>query len=418
LNPHAPRTGGRAARTATETGVITSISMTNAAEDDKSGHRQRMRERFLAGEGGALSEELLLELLLTYAIPRKDVRPLAEELLTRFGSLSGVLEADPDTLRSSDGVKESSAVLIKLVDVIRRNGAAKVTAQRTAKVKSKIEQAPLFEAHEDGRAPAELERKSREGAKKVTAARRGTGLFGKSVLKEAIEMLPLLPDTESLKEIRLFLNHNLHFSGEQTRQRYASYITSRMFPDGYADRPLRAFARLYAGRQELRDACFYRFCKAEPVMYKVIDELFLPSIGAGRLSREGLRAYLAHRYPGVRSIKDNAQAITEALEDSGVAKADRTRIMFGYREILIPSFAFVVHDEFPEPGMYSIEQLEDSSALRAMFWNPDRVLSALYELRNQGLISKVSEIDRVRQFTTKWSPDQLVERLVSEKVGV
>jgi DNA repair protein RadC len=392
--------------------------MTHATEEDKSGHRQRIRERFFTGEDRALSEESLLELLLTFAIPRKDVRPLAKDLLARFGSLSGVLEADPIALCASEGIKDNSAVLIKLVDAIRQNGASKLPTQRAAKAKSKSEQPPLFEAQEDDRGPAELEKKSRGRAKRTTSARRGTGLFGKAILKEAIEMLPQLPDTESLKELRLFLNSNLHFSGEQTRQRYASYILSRMFPDGHGDRALRAFAWRYEGRQELRDACFYRFCKAEPLMYKVIGELFIPSIGAGRLNREGLRAYLAHQYPEAKSIKDNAQAITEALEDSGVAKADRTRITFGYREILIPSFAFVVHNEFPEPGMYSIEQLENSQALRAMFWNPDRVLNALYELRNLGLIARVSEIDRVRQFTTKWSLDQLVERLVSERVGV
>ena len=42
------------------------------------------------------------------------------------------------------------------------------------------------------------------------------------------------------------------------------------------------------------------------------------------------------------------------------------------------------------------------------------LLPSLYELRNQGLISKVSEIDNIRQFTTKWTLDELVEHLVAE----
>ena len=46
-----------------------------------------------------------------------------------------------------------------------------------------------------------------------------------------------------------------------------------------------------------------------------------------------------------------------------------------------------------------------------MLWNPEFILPELYELRNQGLISKVSDIDTVRQFTTKFTLDQLVERL-------
>jgi DNA repair protein RadC len=48
-------------------------------EENKTGHRDRLRERFLRGEESALTDEKLLELLLTYAIPQKDVRPLALE---------------------------------------------------------------------------------------------------------------------------------------------------------------------------------------------------------------------------------------------------------------------------------------------------------------------------------------------------
>jgi DNA repair protein RadC len=47
------------------------------AEKSKAGHRQRLRERFLAGAQGSRSQERLLELLLTFAIARKDVRPIA-----------------------------------------------------------------------------------------------------------------------------------------------------------------------------------------------------------------------------------------------------------------------------------------------------------------------------------------------------
>lgn len=389
--------------------------MTDAEEKEKVGHRQRMRQRFLAGEELALTEEFMLELLLTYAIPQRDVQPLAKNLLSRFGSLMGVLEADTNSLCATDGIKDSSAVLIKLVNLIHKNGEEKSTPQRFSKAKTVIEQPALFKTRDATGETPPFVSETFAKARKTSRPRRGTGLFGKAVLKEAIEMSSRLPDSESVDEVRYFLRHNLHFSAEQTRRRYADYIAMRLFPSGHADHALRAFARRYEGRQELRDVCFYRFCKAEPVMYKVVNDLFIPSIGAGRLSRERLRDYLAHEYPSAKSIKDSAQAITEALAQSGVAKADRAKITFGYREILLPSFAFVVHDEFPEPGMYPIEQLENSTALRAMFWNPDRVLGSLYELRNQGLIAKVSEIDAVRQFTTRWGLDQVVERLVGER---
>jgi DNA repair protein RadC len=66
------------------------------------GHRQRLRERFLAGAAGALPDYELLELLLFFSIPRRDVKPLAKQLLERFGSLGGVLAAAPELLAEFD----------------------------------------------------------------------------------------------------------------------------------------------------------------------------------------------------------------------------------------------------------------------------------------------------------------------------
>ncbi|MCX5906242.1 MAG: hypothetical protein NTY64_03395, partial [Deltaproteobacteria bacterium] len=57
----------------------------------------------------------ILELLLTYAIPRKDVKPFAKELIKRFGSLSGVLDASPKELQEVAHIGPISATLIALV---------------------------------------------------------------------------------------------------------------------------------------------------------------------------------------------------------------------------------------------------------------------------------------------------------------
>jgi len=65
------------------------------------GHRDRLRERALAGGLAALPDYELLELHLFRSIPRGDVKPLAKQLLLRFGSLAGVLGATTDELRRS-----------------------------------------------------------------------------------------------------------------------------------------------------------------------------------------------------------------------------------------------------------------------------------------------------------------------------
>ena len=82
-------------------------------DDFVSGHRARLRKKVLAGN--QMEDYELLELLLTYAIPRKDVKPLAKELLSRFGSLGAVLSASVDDLIQVDGIKEATATLFKLI---------------------------------------------------------------------------------------------------------------------------------------------------------------------------------------------------------------------------------------------------------------------------------------------------------------
>ncbi len=79
------------------------------------GHRQRLRRRFLASGLASLAEHEQLELLLTFAIMRKDVKALAKELLSRFGDLPGVLNAPVVSLEAQLGVGESAATLLKLM---------------------------------------------------------------------------------------------------------------------------------------------------------------------------------------------------------------------------------------------------------------------------------------------------------------
>lgn len=79
------------------------------------GHRQRLRTRFLQGGAAALQDYELLELLLTFAIPYSDVKPLAKGLIERFGSFSQVLDASPEALMEFMGLKEYSATLIHLI---------------------------------------------------------------------------------------------------------------------------------------------------------------------------------------------------------------------------------------------------------------------------------------------------------------
>lgn len=78
------------------------------------GHRQRLKTEFLA-RPDSFPDHKLLELLLFYANPRSDTNPLAHELIDRFGSLAGVLDAPVEELCKVKGVGEHAAVLCKAV---------------------------------------------------------------------------------------------------------------------------------------------------------------------------------------------------------------------------------------------------------------------------------------------------------------
>lgn len=85
-----------------------------------SGHRERVKELFLKTGLDSFSPHAVLELLLYYAIPRRDTNPVAHELIRRFGSLAGVFDAPMEELRKVDGIGDSAAVLLKMVPQLCR----------------------------------------------------------------------------------------------------------------------------------------------------------------------------------------------------------------------------------------------------------------------------------------------------------
>ncbi|MCP5433759.1 MAG: DNA repair protein RadC [Alphaproteobacteria bacterium] len=79
------------------------------------GHRERLRARFMKAGPDALADYELLELVLFRAILRRDVKPLAKDLLKRFGSFAETVAAEPERLREVEGLSEAAVVELKLV---------------------------------------------------------------------------------------------------------------------------------------------------------------------------------------------------------------------------------------------------------------------------------------------------------------
>ena len=88
--------------------------MAEAWKHHHTGHRQRLKAEFLARGLEGWPDHKVLELLLCYAIPQGDVNGLAHELVERFGSLAGALDASVEELKKVPGVGEHTAVPLRM----------------------------------------------------------------------------------------------------------------------------------------------------------------------------------------------------------------------------------------------------------------------------------------------------------------
>ncbi|NIA08269.1 MAG: DNA repair protein RadC [Nitrospiraceae bacterium] len=93
------------------------------------GHRKRLRERFLKAGFAGMAEHEIVEVLLTLAIPRKDVKKPAKDLLARFGSLRAILDASFEDLRKVHGIGTVAPVALRII-----HEAANLYLQQKAEV--------------------------------------------------------------------------------------------------------------------------------------------------------------------------------------------------------------------------------------------------------------------------------------------
>ena len=97
--------------------------MNEARDEEKPhyhGHRQRLRERFRAAGEDALADYEMLELVLYRALPRRDIKPLAKQLIARFGTFAEVIAAAPERLAEMDGLGDSAIGDLKIIEAAAR----------------------------------------------------------------------------------------------------------------------------------------------------------------------------------------------------------------------------------------------------------------------------------------------------------
>jgi hypothetical protein len=235
-------------------------------------------------------------------------------------------------------------------------------------------------------------------------------MVSRSLLRDAAEILPSLSVDNSFNEIKEKITSSLKYNSDYSRRRYQRYITAYLFPESIVDKNLIVFAKK-VNANTLLDVCLYKFCKRYPLMVELFNELFLPNISHGTIPKRKVDEYLKEKFPGSEIGVDGSRGFLESLKDANVVKAIGKNLTFSYRQVDPISFAYMLHVEFPSPGMFAISKIENNEVFIPQLWQSADLLEALYVLRNKGLISKVSEIDTVRQFTTKYTLEQFVASL-------
>lgn len=95
------------------------------------GHRNRMKKKFKATGGEGMPDHEIMELLLYYSIPRSNTNDVAHDLLDRFDSIEGIINAKPEHSMQVEGIGENSALLLALVgEVLRRVARGSIKKQK------------------------------------------------------------------------------------------------------------------------------------------------------------------------------------------------------------------------------------------------------------------------------------------------
>ncbi len=104
----------------------------------RSGHRERVRRRFLDEGLDGFKDYEALEMLLFYAIPRQDTKVIAKRLIDQFGSLQAVFHTPPERLMQEAGLTEATAALIAMLPQLARK-IEEQQAQENARIRSTLD---------------------------------------------------------------------------------------------------------------------------------------------------------------------------------------------------------------------------------------------------------------------------------------
>lgn len=362
------------------------------------GHRTRLRNVFLANPN-MLSDEQLLEMLLTYAIPRQDVALLAKNLLETFVSLENVLAASHKDLLRVKGVGEVTAVLIQTVGQIQQRTWLESNPETAAEenlVSMNMRQPELFSTIDE---KAGGDRNPKPPPPPPTKADIRT--YTNDLIKVALTHLPAVIKCENYTEFSTYLEQQLPYNSANTRNRYTRYLTNRYYPDGTILTSLTKLLSYHPDETTWKSALFYETVKAEPAVQFMAEQVIWPALPTGTVSRDSLKESLGKRFAEASeaTISRMIYSLVNLYTMCDVVIQQDGLLKLQTRQGSLAAFLYVLTSEFPVPGIYSFEALEQGPARRWLLWDREWIRRQLYNLRDLNIIAKISEIDTMRQFT-------------------
>jgi len=361
-----------------------------------SGHRERLRKKFQENPN-LLTESEQLELLLFYVIPRRDVTPIVNDLLERLENLVGVLNAPADVLMETEGVGETTVLFLHLLgrilikmeeienDMVYNNMSRSPQLRLFAK-NSEAEDVVLTFAKQN-EPPGVKERMKR--------------VFANDEIANALRLLPQASNFLTLDDFKDYLQQELPYNAAETRQRRASYIIERFFPEHKIDTALVTYTSHCSGEADLRPVVFYHTLKAEPGAAAVVEDLIWPALPLGQVDRQQIIEFLQKRMPEVKhsSLNKFIQALYHTYDLCAVGKVSQQKLRIRLHPGTMNGFLYLLTSEYPKPGIYSFDHLFQGPIHRWLLWDEEWMINQLYNLQDLGILAKVSQIDTVRQFT-------------------
>jgi hypothetical protein len=361
------------------------------------GHRERLRQKF-KDDPRSISDTERLELLLTYIIPRRDIAPLARDLMERFGSLRAVMSAPAEQLMEIEGVGSSTATFILLLQSILDEALETQFEMSPNKQSTSSSQLELFDLKPEVGNSNPVDQATR---KRRMAKERPMRVFANDEIENSLRFLPQAANFRSLEDFKKYLTEKLPYNASETRQRRANNIIERFFAGDKLDTPLIYFAAHCSTEADLKPVVFYHVLKAEPIAAKVAEEFIWPALPTGRVEREQMREFILRYLPEASnsSQQNMLRALFYTYDLLGIGSTQDTSLRFQLHQGTVESCLYILTNEYPKPGIYSFDGLFSGPIHRWLLWDREWLRNQLYNLQDFGILTKVSEIDSVRQFT-------------------